>query len=111
MSRRTRIAISKLRSSKTSFEFRDSPGQTAGQSFFDLVKSIRNGRAIEAIEVMAKGEEYVILNGVRRAMAALAAGQAFIDAVVVDAAVAGKSGGQTVPLREVRFPYDLRPRF
>jgi len=103
-----RIPIAQLRSPKTRITFRINNDGLPGQSFFDLLNSYRNGASIEPIEVATSGEGYVILNGVRRALAALSAGQTFILARVFDAGDVGVPIGESVPLADVRFPFDVR---
>ena len=103
-----RLPLRKLLSTKTRIEFRDNPGQIRGDSFFDLVRRFRTGQRVDPIEVVPRGSNYVIMNGVRRALAAKAAGRPDLEAMIVSSAAAGRSVGFTVPLSEVLFPNDLR---
>jgi hypothetical protein len=104
----SRIPLDKLLSPKTSLAFRDGPEQAPGESFFRLVDKYRNSEPVEPIQVVPKGSQYVILDGVHRAMAAFAAGRMDIEAVVLSSAVVGAPLGLSVPLDRVMFPFDLR---
>ncbi len=103
-----RIPLRRLWSTKTHISFRDDRCRTPGDRFFELVHRFRTGRRVDPIEVVQHGGNYVILNGVRRALAAKAAGQQGIEATIVHDAVAGRPIGHTVPLSMVLFPHDLR---
>ena len=89
-------------------EFRNGPSEIPGQSFFGLVKAFRTGAPVPPIEVRSHAGNYVIMNGVRRALAAKAAGREYIDAILISARAGGGPIGHTVPLSEVLFPHDLR---
>ena len=102
------IPIIHLRSPKKRVQFRSGRGQTPGQSFFDLVEAYRSGGTVDPIQVVRTTAGFVILDGVRRALAAKAAGLSKVDARVARRTSVGRSIGATVPLSAVLFPHDHR---
>lgn len=100
--RTERISLDRLLSPKARITFR-----SQGDVFFRMVAEYRSGRRLPPIEVTPRGGNYVILNGVRRALAAKAAGQRDVMAIVV-AGAPGAGSGYVVPLNSVLFPRDQR---
>lgn len=96
------VSLSRLYSPKDRIEARR--GEDLPHLFLDLLRAFTAGEPVDPIEVVPFRDGYYILNGVRRAVVARAAGVSTIRAVVIPENVVGKVLGQAFPLAEVAFP-------
>lgn len=94
------IPIALLRSYKLRITFRDE------MQFLDLVAAYGSGEPVRPILVVKWNAGFVIQEGVRRAKAAQKAGLTSINAELARAGSVGRPIGYTIPLDEVRLPWE-----